>query len=62
MLIHEDMDDERTLEEEEALQDQVEVMEELSNLEKVRCALISVNFLGSHQIVLLAFVGKGNAH
>lgn len=35
MLIHEDVDDERTLDEEEAFQDQVEVMEELSNLEKV---------------------------
>ena len=39
MLIHEDMDDERTMEEEEALQDQVEVMEELSNLEKVMCLI-----------------------
>lgn len=36
MLIHEDIDDERTLEEEEALQDEVEVLDELSNLEKVK--------------------------
>ena len=62
MLIHEDMDDERTLEEEEALQDQVEVMEELSNLEKVSVCLHQPCFLRSHQIVLLAHVGKGNAH
>ena len=62
MLIHEDMDDERTLEEEEALQDQVEVMEELSNLEKVSVCLNQLCFLRSHQIVLLAHVGKRNAH
>ena len=62
MLIHEDMDDERTLEEEEALQDQVEVMEELSNLEKVSVCLNQPCFLRSHQIVSLARVGKRNAH
>ena len=39
MLINEDMDDERTLDAEEALQDQVEVLEELSNLEKARCCV-----------------------